>query len=103
MLTSKQRAYLRGLAASEDTILMVGKGDISENLILQAKGALKARELVKGKVLETSALSPREACDALCAACRAEGVQVIGSKFVLYKRNETDPKIALPKAAKKKK
>ena len=102
MLTSKQRAYLRGLAASEDTILMVGKGDISDNVILQAKSALKARELVKGKVLETSTLTPREVCDALCAECRADGVQVIGSKFVLYKRNETDPKISLPKTEKKK-
>ncbi|MEA4896262.1 MAG: YhbY family RNA-binding protein [Oscillospiraceae bacterium] len=102
MLTSKQRAYLRGLAAGEDTIIHVGKGDLGENVIIQTKEALKARELVKGKVLETSALTPREACDRLCEECRAEGVQVIGSKFVLYKRNELDPVIVLPKKDKKK-
>lgn len=101
MLTSKQRAYLRGLAASEDTIIHVGKGDLGENVILQTKEALKARELVKGRVLETSVLSPREVCDLLCAECKAEGVQVIGSKFVLYKRNETKPGIILPKKEKK--
>ncbi len=101
MLTSKQRAYLRGLAAHEDTIIHIGKGDISENVITQTKEALKARELVKGRVLENSMLSAREACDMLCQECRAEGVQTIGSKFVLYKRNEMKPGIELPKASKK--
>lgn len=100
MLTSKQRAYLRGLAAKEDTIVQIGKGDIGENVITQVKDALKARELVKGRVLENSLLTPREACDALCAECKAEPVQVIGSKFVLYKRNEKNPVIVLPKAEK---
>lgn len=103
MLTSKQRAYLRGLAAKEDTIVIVGKGDLTDNIVTQMQDALKARELVKGKVLETSTLSPREVCDALCEKCRAEGVQVIGSKFVLYKRNDKEPKIELPKETKKKK
>lgn len=101
MLTSKKRAYLRGLASAEDTILYIGKNDITENIIKQAENALKARELVKGKVLENSMLSPREACDALCEKCKAEGVQVIGSKFVLYKRNEKEPKIEFPKESKK--
>ena len=102
MLTSKQRAYLRGLAASEDTIIHIGKGDIGDNIITQTSDALRARELVKGRVLENSALSPREACDILCEKCRAEGVQVIGSKIVLYKRTEQEPKIELPKATKRK-
>lgn len=102
MLTSKQRAYLRGLAAAEDTIIHIGKGDINENIVTQTSDALRARELVKGRVLENSTLSPREACDILCERCRAEGVQVIGSKFVLYKRNEQEPKIELPKASKRK-
>ena len=97
MLTSKQRAYLRGLAAAEDTIVIIGKGGITENIIIQMNDALKARELVKGRVLETSLLSAREAADALSETCRADVVQVIGSKFVLYKRNEQDPKIALVK------
>ena len=102
MLTSKQRAYLRGLAAKEDTILQIGKDGITENTAIALSDALKARELVKARVLESSMLTAREAADTLAARCRAEQVQVIGSKFVLYKRNETDPRIELPKAAKKK-
>ncbi|MBQ3262972.1 MAG: YhbY family RNA-binding protein [Oscillospiraceae bacterium] len=101
MLTSKQRAYLRGLAAAEDTIVIIGKGGITENIIIQMNDALKARELVKGRVLENSLLTAREAADALSETCRAEVVQVIGSKFVLYKRNEQKPKLELPKAKKK--
>ncbi len=100
MLTSKQRAQLRGLASTADTIIMVGKGGITENVISQTTDALKARELVKGKVLESSLFSAREACEALSEACRAEQVQVIGNKFVLYKRNDSEPKIELVKAKK---
>ena len=102
MLTSKQRAQLRGLAATEDTIVHIGKGGITDNIVTQMNDALKARELVKGRVLENSLLTAREACDQLAATCRAEPVQVIGSKFVLYKRNETDPKIELVTNKKKK-
>ena len=100
-ITSKQRAQLRGLAMNEDTILQVGKGGINEALVESVNAALKARELVKGKVLENSMLTAREACDALAEACRAEAVQVIGTKFVLYKRNEKEPKIVLTKDKKK--
>jgi RNA-binding protein len=98
MLTSKQRAYLRSLAASEDTILMVGKGGMSPDIIKQAEDALRARELMKGKVLETAPLGPREAAEQIASATDAQVVQVIGSKFVLYKRNEKEPKLQLPKA-----
>ena len=100
-LTSKQRSQLRALAAAEDTIVQIGKGGITENVIEAVSAALKARELVKGRVLENSMLTAREACDALAEACRAEQVQVIGTKFVLYKRNEKEPKIVLVKARKK--
>ena len=100
-ITSKQRAQLRGLAAGEDTIIQVGKGGITDNLISSVSAALKARELVKGKVLESCEYSPREVCDALAEACRAESVQVIGTKFVLYKRNEKEPKIELVKDRKR--
>ena len=102
MITSKQRSQLRGLAAAEDTIIQVGKGGITDNLIASMDAALKARELVKGRVLENSMLTAREACDALAEACKAEQVQVIGTKFVLYKRNEKEPKIELVKDKKKK-
>ncbi len=100
-LTSKQRSQLRALAAAEDTIVQVGKGGITENLVASVNAALKARELIKCRVLENSMLTAREACDALCEACRAEAVQVIGTKFVLYKRNEKDPRIVLVKDRKK--
>ena len=100
-ITSKQRAQLRGLAAGEDTIIQVGKGGVTENLIASVSAALKARELVKGKVLENSMLTAREACDALAEACGAEQVQVIGTKFVLYKRNPKEPKIELVKDKKR--
>lgn len=100
-LTSKQRAQLRGLAMTEDTIIQIGKGGITENTITQVKDALKARELIKGRVLENSLLTAREAADALAEACAAETVQTIGSKFVLYKRNKKEPKIALVKDKKK--
>lgn len=101
MLTSKQRSQLKGLAATEDTIIHIGKGGITENVIIQVRDALTARELVKGRVLENSMLTAREACDQLSEICKAEQVQVIGSKFVLYKRNEKNPKIELVKAKKK--
>ena len=100
-LTSKQRAQLRGLAAAEDTIIQVGKGGINDNLTASVSAALKARELVKGRVLENSMLTAREACDQLAAACKAESVQVIGTKFVLYKKNEKKPGIILVKEKKK--
>ena len=100
-LTSKQRAQLRGLANSLTPIVHIGKGGITDNIITQMSDALKARELVKGRVLENSLLSAREACDRLAEVCRAEPVQVIGSKFVLYKRNEQKPKIELVKKARK--
>ena len=93
MLTSKQRAHLRSLAAGADTIIQIGKGGITDNVTAQVNSALLARELVKGRVLENSMLTAREACDALSEACGAEQVQVIGSKFVLYKRNPKEPKI----------
>ena len=96
-MTGKQRAYLRGLANSLDTILIVGKGGISDNVVKQTDEALLARELVKGRALEASLLTAREACEALAEATGAEGVQVIGSRFVLYRANPDAPKITLPK------
>ena len=100
-LTSKQRAQLRSMANSLDTIVHIGKDGIGENLVKQANEALEARELIKCRVLENSMLTAREACDALSAACGAEQVQVIGTKFVLYKRNPREPKIVLIKDKKK--
>ena len=99
-LTSKQRAQLRAMANSLDPVLHIGKGDLGDNLITQANEALEARELITCRVLETSELSPREAADALSAATRSEVVQVIGTKFVLYRpthKKDKKDKIVLVK------
>ena len=84
-LTSKQRAQLRGLANGIDTILIVGKNGIGDDLVKQADDALEARELIKGRVLENSLLSAREAAEELAQRTRSQVVQVIGTKFVLYR------------------
>ena len=86
-LTSKQRAQLRGIANSIDTIVHIGKDGITDNLVKQANDALEAREIIKCKVQENSMLTAREACDQLSRLTRSEQVQVIGSKFVLYRQH----------------
>ena len=86
-LTSKQRAQLRGMANELQPIVHIGKDGIGENLIKQANDALEARELIKCKVLENSMMTAREACDELSKATRSEQVQVIGTKFVLYRQS----------------
>ena len=92
-LTSKQRAQLRGLANGIDTILQIGKEGIGENLIKQADGALEARELIKGKVLDNNIdYDARTAAAELAKATRSEVVQVIGTKFVLYRESHSKPK-----------
>ena len=88
MLTSKERAELRSQATTLDTTLIVGKGGVTENVIAEAENLLTARELVKGKVLETAFLSPREVSDAICEATGADGVACIGTKFVIYRFSE---------------
>ena len=97
MLTSKQRAYLRGLANGLDPILHMGKGGLSDAMIRQADDALTARELLKGKALETAPISAIEPAQAIAEAVGAEVVQVVGRTFVLYRRNEKEPQIQLPK------
>jgi putative RNA-binding protein, yhbY family len=97
MLTSKQRAYLRGLANGLDPILHMGKGGLSDAMIRQADDALTARELLKGKALETAPISAIETAQAIAEAVGAEVVQVVGRTFVLYRRNEKEPQIQLPK------
>lgn len=88
MLTSKQRSELRSEANTLETTLMVGKEGVTESVIEEAARQLEARELIKGRVLETALMTSREACDALCDALKADGVQCIGSKFVIYKKSE---------------
>ncbi len=97
MLTSKQRAFLRGLASNYETILQVGKGGINDNLIQQVSDALRKRELIKLRVLDNSMFSAREAAEEIAEKTKSEVVQVIGSRFVLFKRNPQEPVIELPK------
>ena len=87
MLTSKQRAFLRKEANGIETIFQIGKDGVGENLINQIEDALRARELIKLRVLENSLLSPKEAAEEICLKTGAESVQVIGTRFVIYKRN----------------
>ena len=88
MLTSKERAELRAKSNGIDTTLIVGKGGVTETVIAEAENLLIARELVKGKVLEAAFMSPREVSDAICEATGADGVAVVGSKFVIYRFSE---------------
>ncbi len=99
-LTSKQRAQLRALANDIDTIVHIGKDGIGPNLAKQADDALEARELIKGKVLENSPLSPKEGAAELARATRSQVVQVIGAKFVLYREAHSKPKDKRIKLAK---
>ena len=88
MLTSKERAALRAQANTLETTLMVGKDGVTDAVIAEADNQLTARELVKGKVLENAMLTPREVCDAICEETGADGVAVIGTKFVIYRFSE---------------
>lgn len=93
MINSKQRSLLRSMASGLNPVIIIGKGGITDAVTASVSEALSARELVKGRVLEASLLTAREACDELAERCRADGVQAIGNTFVLYKRNENKPVI----------
>ena len=88
MLTSKERAELRAQANSIETTLMVGKEGVTETVIAEADNQLTARELIKGKVLETALMSPREVSDEICQVTGADGVSCVGNKFVIYRFSE---------------
>lgn len=94
-LNSKQRAKLRSLAQSLETIGQFGKGDLTEQQIKMVEQQLAKRELIKLSVLETSPYTAREMCEILAEKTGATAVSSIGRRFVLYKRNEKDPIISL--------
>ena len=97
MLTSKQRAYLRGLANKENAVFQIGKGGITDEMVKEIDIALEKREIMKITVLETAFISPRAACEEICGRTGADGVLCIGSKFVIYRESKDDKKIALPR------
>ena len=88
MLTSKQRAEFRAQANSLETTLIVGKEGVTEAVIAEADRLLTARELVKGKVLETALMSAREVSDEICEATGADGISCVGYKFVIWRYSE---------------
>lgn len=95
MLTSKQRAVLRGIASTTETIFQIGKGGIPDTLVKQVEDAIKVREIVKIKVLDNSSYTAEQAASELAEKTDSEVVQVIGSKVVLFKRNKKEPVIKL--------
>lgn len=95
MITSKQRAYLRGLANGLPAIMQIGKGGIGENLAKTVSDALEARELIKLTVLENCTETPREAADAIAEAVGADVVGVIGRKVILYRESVNHKTIEL--------
>ena len=96
-MTSKERAYLRGLANRVPALYQIGKDGIGDNMVELINVALEARELIKVHVLENSMMSTREAAEELAECTDSQVVQVIGKKIVLYKPDKDKPKIVLPK------
>lgn len=97
MLNSRQRAQLRGLANGIDTIFQIGKGGLNDQLNKQVDEALEVRELIKIRTLETAPVSTREAADTVAQAVNADVVQVIGSRFILYRESKDNKTIKLVK------
>lgn len=97
MLSSKQRAYLRGLSNNLKPITQVGKDGVNERFVEQLKDILEKHELVKISILNNSLVETKEAAYYICKATKAETVQVIGNKVVIYKKAEEEPKIVLPR------
>ncbi len=97
MLTSKQRAFLKGLAMTEEAILSIGKSSLTPEMVQAVSEALEARELIKINVLKNCADDPRALGEMLAERSRSQLVQVIGRKIVLYRPSENKPEIVLPK------
>ena len=95
MISSKNRAYLRSLSQSLDTIFQIGKGGISEETVKQIENALEARELIKARVLENSGYTAKEAANEIAQAIGCDVVSCVGSKFVLYKESKKKKRIEL--------
>lgn len=99
-MTTKQRAYLKGLAMTIDPIYQVGKASISPELTKGIDEALEARELIKINVLKNCMDDAREIAQILAERTKSEVVQVIGKKIVLYRESKEKKKIELPRAKK---
>ena len=96
-MTSKQRAYLKGLAMNMDSIMNIGKSSLTPEIVTAVDEALEKRELIKIGVLKNCADDPRAMGETIAERTKSEVVQVIGKKIVLYRRSKKQPKIELPK------
>ena len=96
MLTGKQRAYLRSLAADLDTIFQIGKAGVTEETCVQIANALEARELIKARVLDNSGYCAREAAEEIAENIECDVISCVGSKFVLYKESQKKKRIFIP-------
>jgi RNA-binding protein len=97
MLTGKQRSYLRSMGNTIEPIVQIGKDGIDDGIINQIDEALEAREIIKITVLRNSLIDAREACEEVCSETGADPVQVIGNRFIVYRRSKEKPIIELPK------
>lgn len=97
MITTKQRSYLKSLAHHIQPIFQIGKGGITDNVITQYEEAFETKELIKTSVLNNSDFDAKQACETIAEKTHADIVQVIGSKFVLYRPSRKNKKIELPK------
>ena len=95
MLTSKQRAQLRAMAQSLDTIFQIGKGGITEEICNQIYNALEARELIKARVLENSGYTAKEAANIIAEVIECDVVSCVGSRFVLYNESTKKKRIEI--------
>ena len=95
MMTGKQRARLRAMANTMETILYIGKEGVTDGTVKEAYDALEARELIKGCVQQGAPLTAREALTELCERTGAEPIQQIGRRFVLYRPSRENPRISL--------
>lgn len=97
MITTKQRAQLKGIASSLQPAFQIGKAGVNDAQVAQIDDYLRVHEIVKIKVLDNSMYTAREAAEEISEKIGAQVVQVIGSKAVLYKQNEKQPVIKLVK------
>ncbi len=105
MITAKQRSFLKSKANTLKPLTQLGKEGISDNFIAEINRSLDSHELIKVSVLETNDMSAKDACVEVCQKTRAEFVQAIGRKFVIYreaKDKKKEDRIQLPIAKKKK-
>ena len=95
-MTSKQRAYLKGLAMTMDPVIHVGKASVTPELIASVNEAIEKRELIKIAVLKNCIDDPKEIANVIAERTHSQLVQVIGKKIVLYRKKKEKPKIELP-------